>query len=341
MHGLRTGAGFALTELIAILIVLVLLAVLLLTAGAESRRLARLGDDIAKLRDIGAATTSYAADNQDLIWSFSWQGGVTYNTPYTDLNFANDDLQAQANQAIYILRTHGGVPEAPKITGWIANISYSHFVLAQHQNRRLPDFGLISSADKLRLQWAQNPAGTGNGPYGPYACTANPIHCKTLPRSASFRLVAAAYDGSPAGSRISQAALFNQFNVPPSAELGGRPLTEVAFPSQKVLAGDMFARHFGPASFCTEDRSRLPLLFADGGVHVRAAADSNPGWQPNNPASPQPTTFGCQPSTWEPCTAPGPILGRFLWTRGTTTQNGLAGRDFGGPETCSGQPGCP
>lgn len=58
-------------------------------------------------------------------------------------------------------------------------------------------------------------------------------------------------------------------------------------------------------------------------VSVRAASDSNPGWQPNVPTSPLPTTLGS-------------LVGRFLWTRG-----GLAGRDFGGPEVCMGQPGCP
>ncbi len=207
----------------------------------------------------------------------------------------------------------------------------------------MPDFEAISSADKLLLQWAQNPNGTGQGPHGPYACTANPTHCKTLPRSGSFRLMVAAYDGSPAGSRVAPASALGQFNVPPGAEMGGRPLSEVAFPSHKVLMSDWYARHFGAVAFGTADGARLPLLFADGAASVRAATDSNPGWQPNNPASASPSMMAPQPcgTSWEPCIPQGLLIGRFLWTRGTVTENGLAGRDFGGPETCSGQPGCP
>lgn len=340
-------AAFALIEALVIVAVSIVLLALLLAAGSDARREARLGDDIAKLRDLGAATTAYAADCQDLIWSFSWQGGVTYTTPYPDLNFATSDLQAQANQAIYILRTHGNVPEAPPINGWIANVRYSHFALAVHQARPLPDFAMISSADKLRLQWAQNPTGTGQGPHGAYPCGGlfPTAHCHTLPRSASFELVTCAYDGSPVGSRISQGELAHTYFAPPQSELGGRPLSEVAFPHHKVVVGDTRARHFGEcAPYAVQDEARLPLLFGDGAVAVRAASEANPGWNPNAPGSAAPTAFGWQPDPGDPCyTTPQITIpaGRFRWTRGTATLNGLAGRDFDGPETCSGQPGCP
>lgn len=333
--------AFALIEAAAVSALSIILLALLIVAGSDTRRQARLGDDIAKLRDLGAATTAYAADHQDLIWSFSWKGGVTYSTPYPDLNFATTDLQAQANQAIYILRTHGNVPEAQPLNPWIANVLYSHFALAVHQRRPLPDFGSISSADKVRLQWAQNPTGTGQGPYGPYPC-GGPIptpHCHTRPRSASFQLVIAAYDGSREGSRISQHGFaHNNYLVTQGAVLGGRPLSEVAFPASKVLVSDAHARHFGVGQpYCTHDQARLPLLFADGAVTVRSASESNPGWQPNTPASPVPSQFSYTPQEWEPPTMSGAasdaVIGRFRYTRGCPT-NLLAGRDFDGPEVC-------
>lgn len=78
---------------------------------------------------------------------------------------------------------------------------------------------------------------------------------------------------------------------------------------------------------------------------MRLASDSNPGWHPALPAFPKPMEFSYKPDPWEPMTMSGaatdPVIGPFRWTRGTETQNGLAVRDFGGPETCSGQPGCP
>lgn len=334
-HRNRARPAFALAEAAILVVVVGILLAILVIAGTDTRRQARLGEDLAKLRTFGAATASYAADYQGQIWSFSWQGGVTYTTPYPDLNFAPSDYQAQANQAIYLLRTHGQVPDAPLITGWFANLQYSHFVLADYQDRPLPDFSAISAGDKLRLQWAQNPGGTGQGPVGPYACTYNPSHCKTLPRSASFRLVVAAYDGSPVGFRVSHAGAFNLFSLPAGGELGGRPISEVTYPSQKVLLSDSLARHFGACQpWCTSDAARLPLLFADASVSLRAASDANPGWQPNGPTSSAPTTFQYTPDPGDPCGAgPQIVTGRFLWTRGCPN-NTLAGRDFGAAEAC-------
>ena len=52
----------------------------------------------------------------------------------------------------------------------------------------------------------------------------------------------------------------------------------------------------------------------DGHAALMKTADANPGWQPNNPNSPNPTLIGGYP-------------GAYRWTRSF-----LAGRDFGGPE---------
>jgi hypothetical protein len=96
--------------------------------------------------------------------------------------------------------------------------------------------------------------------------------------------------------------------------------------------------------YCTHEGARLPLLFVDGSVLVKSTAEANRGWIPNSPTA-GPSTFQYQPDIWEPAPVSGTVdwvEGRFRWTRGTTTAGGIAGRDFGGPETCSGQqPGCP
>ena len=65
------------------------------------------------------------------------------------------------------------------------------------------------------------------------------------PYGASFRATPAFIDGSPVGLRIepSSATGTIQTFVSPDTVFGGRPLTSVAFPSQKVMCHDLFARH--------------------------------------------------------------------------------------------------
>ncbi len=169
---------------------------------------------------------------------------------------------------------------------------------------------------------------------------------KRWPYSSSFLLATSFYDkgGSPP-QRIYQGPTHSTYFVP-NGTLGARLQAETAFPSHKAFLHDAHGRHFGErVPYCVVPEARLPVLFVDGSVSVRAAADANPGWHPGQPTSPISMIFNYQPDAWEPLTTTGTVSqqvdGRFRWTRGTATEHGIAGRDFGGPETCSGQPGCP
>ncbi len=334
--------GFALPECAAVIVVGAVLVALLMIGGERSRRLARLGEDIAKLKQLGAGTATYAADQADLFWSFSWKQGHISQYPDLTAQAAQSDLAAAAAQAVEMLRRLAGREDIPPINGWVPHVLYSTLVLQEHLGTPFPTELTISSADTHRLKWARNPACFDQGCFLP--CQPTPTStAKRWPYSASFQLPPAFYDGSPVGSRVSQAGASNLYSVPPGVLLSGRPVSEVAFPSHKVLAHDEFARHFGtrvPLFALAE--ARMPLLFADGSVHLRTSADANPGWLPNQPPIGTPTMFASGSSICDPNPLPvEQVPGRFRWTRGTATQNGLAGRDFGGPETCSGQPGCP
>ena len=332
--------AFALVEAAALLVVAVGVAALLLVFGAEQRRQGRLGEDISKLRTIGELTSQYAADNADLFWNFSWRKGQSLSQ-YPDLNNATDDLSAAANQAVDILRRVAGREDIPRISAWIPHVAYAHLPLLDY-SKELPDETFISAADTHRLKWSRDPRGFDQGAYtpAPPGVPGDP-NAKRWPYSSSFQLPTAFYDKSPVSGRISQAGGYNFFTVPSNAVLGGQPRSAVAFPAHKVLLHDSHARHFGVKQpYCTLDPSRLPLLFADGSVHVKGAIESNAGWIPTTPTSAASTFFTYQPSAWEPGTFSGGVsenaIGRFRWTRGF-----LLGRDFGGPEACTGQPGCP
>ena len=55
-------------------------------AGGHLRRLAKLGEDLAHMRQIASATSAFASDNSDLVWGFSWRANTTFSTPWGDLN---------------------------------------------------------------------------------------------------------------------------------------------------------------------------------------------------------------------------------------------------------------
>ncbi len=342
----RNRPAFVLLECGIVVAVGAALLALLLIMGAGARRHARLGEDLAKLRQIGSLTSDYAGDNNDQFWSFSWKKGQSLSQ-WPELNNATSDQQAAANQAVDILRRIANRLDIFPITGWVPQVLYNHLALGDHLGRA-PDSLFVSSMDKHRLKWSADPKGFDQGWYQPAPQGSPPgtNNGKRWPYSASFVVPTAFYDLSPVASRISQATTQGTYNVPPSASLGAATLAATACPALKVLAHDQHGRHFGKrVAYCAHPQARLPVLMVDGGVGARTASDANPGWQPNAPTWATPTTFQYAPDVWEPPTmsgAPVEIIdaGRFRWTRGTATEHGIAGRDFGGPETCSGQPGC-
>lgn len=334
--------GFALIEVLVVAVVSLVGVALLLAAASDTRRQARLGDDIANLRQFGVWTGSYAADHQDLYWSFSWKKGYS-KSQWPDLNAQaqGSDLAAGAAQGVDILRRLAGRTDILPITGWLPHVGFSHLPLAEYLGAPLPNLAGISPADEYRLKCARDPHGFDAGLYSPSPPFPGSNGPKRWPYSASFSIGVGFFDGSRIGARLHQVGLaHNQFSVPnPSVVvLGSRQQSEVAFPAVKVFMHDTHARHFGVRQpYCTHEQARLPLLFGDGGVTVRSASESNLGWQPNSPTSSTNTNLIYTPDTWEPPTMSGAptelVLGRYRWTRGCPA-NMLAGRDFDGPEAC-------
>ncbi len=332
--------GFAAVELVATVVLLGLVAVVMAVWGSDVRRRAGLGQDLANLRSFGAATGSYAADNKDLFWGFSWKKGVAY-CQYPELNNAASDLQAHGNQAVFLMRTRGGRPQIQPMTGWIPWVYYPLMTVADYLDRPLPDMQAISTGDKNRLLWARDWDGFNAGLYQPAPTTTPPgtNNGKRWPFSASFQIDSFVYDRSDAGQRLSQAGTHANWFVPSQAVLAQAEVSGVAFPSSKVHVHDVGQRHFGRDVYFFLPEARVPCLFVDGSVAVKASGDANPGWQPNNPTSGEPSVFNYSPDVWEPPTTNGlpleQVTGRYRWTRA-----GILGRDFGGPEVCTGQPGC-
>lgn len=331
--------GFVIGELAVVVVLAVVIAALLLVLGDASRRHARVGADLSKLKFIGGGTFSYAADNADDSWTFNWRAGES-NSLFPDLNGAQDDIEAAADQAVDIIRRLESRPDFPRIDGWLPHVLFSHLVLADHLQTRLADPVWVSSADSVRQVWQTDPEH--------YDQLGVPVPEGASPRwpySSSFAVVPAWFDryqNDPDESAQSRRVVQNTsahygLLVPPDANLGSNKLSTIAFPSDKMIVHDFFSRHYGPVTFFGIPDTRSPLLMGDGSASVRHVRNANNGWRPNSQRSAIPSFIRYTPDVWEPPTRLGfefdQVIGYYRWTRG-----GLLGRDFGGPEIDTGQP---
>lgn len=324
-----TPTGFAIIELVVLVVVLVFVCAVLLPSLMNMRREARLASDLGKFHSIAGWMDAYATDFQDHFAIFSWQGGETYAASLPSLGTAQDDVQASANQAIEIIRTVGNRPDITQITGWIPHVSYGHLVLAQYANLPLPSTDFVSAGDVHRTNWTKDPQHKFDQnfwlPNQPWASSIN----KRWPYSSSFELNPAIWDRSAVGWRVSNGpSSANSYATPSGIDLGPHARAEVRHPSHKAVMYDQYAWHFDRGGhFFWFDEARIPTLLADGHASVQAIADANLSMNPNLPTVTNAHTQAAYTPSYPAGASSVLLTDHIRWTRA-----GLKGRDFGGPE---------
>jgi hypothetical protein len=354
-------SAYTLTDLAALVTVTAILGAVAIAALSDTRRNARLGEDLASLQRFAAATTAYAADNEDLIWALSWQDGGEYQMLQLDGTYEpfmpTSDEHGARYQMVHLIRLIGnriGNNGMPNIGGLLAaGVYYSHLPLMQYLGQDPLARWTVSAADNVRLNWKDDPQDKfDNGFWLPFQPSPSPT-ARRWPYSCGFEVTVSAWDVNQSelgpefnGFRVEQSTAHNLFLIGPDDQLGQRPMSDVAYPGAKAHMFLGHQRHFGPTRTyfgVTHDvdgtnpkGARVPVLTFDGAVLVRSLDECNPGWRPNIPY------FSChlfyyQPSSWEPAPVSGGgseiAIGKCRWTRG-----GLLGIDFGALPLDTGQP---
>ncbi|TVS06884.1 MAG: prepilin-type N-terminal cleavage/methylation domain-containing protein [Phycisphaerales bacterium] len=360
---MRRQRGFTLIELLVVISIIALLIGILLPALGEARRIARMTIDQNNQRQLAAAMNTYSTSFEDRLASFSWRGPMQSGgrplypgSDYPDIRQRMESLSqpdptsAGTAQAYDIIRRLSGRDDIPLRTSWIPHVRYSHLVLADFMAARLPEKLVVSPADRVRLNWQRE---AGQLFWDDYFAPLQPTPGEAVNNwmqvySSSYEWVPAIYDraqsrnlttrsGPAVDARLTQGSRHSTYQTAGGiAQYGDVRMTEVQFPSQKVMFHDGEARYFGKENiFFLYPDARLPVTMFDGSVSVRETGASNMGWDPKSPARVVGLRINYEPSPWgAPArdNLPQPF-GHYRWTRG-----GLKGVDFDGREISTGQP---
>lgn len=329
----RHRNAFTLIELLVVIAIIALLIGILLPALSKARQTAKLTVCQSNYRQYGVAASTYSVDFRGIIPSYSWRGGKRSDSPYADLQNPANDKIAVMFQAISILREATGDETIPTQSGWTPMMLYNHLPMREYLGASLRDEQVtVCPADEYRK-------GLREEDYEQF----NRNRYQT-----SFEIVPAAYS---ADQRVGSTETISQLdlnstgayqnirlpNTPGSPFVRQRKYVEVVYPSSKVHGYDAHQRHYGrPFIYFAIPEARVPVLMFDGSVAVRLTSESNPGFQPNDPTSAEPTRFRHKPFGAEGDSLDedgDDVIGHYKWTRG-----GLRGIDFGGSEISTGQP---
>jgi type II secretory pathway pseudopilin PulG len=330
----RHRRAFALAELVVTVAIVAVVSSLLIVLSPRSRQMAWQAGSIANLHEFATVTASYAADNTDQFWSYSWRVGVPTPSQYPDLQYPpSDPFAAATDQAVDIIRRRGR-SDMPWMQSWTPIPSLHYLPLADYLDTRLPMRFVVSPGDRYRLLWSNDIPGFDAGVYLPYQPDPSSGDRQHWPYTSSYRVPHAFFSPDAATSTTGTfvgALDWSHYNTAGTPfNLGGRRVSEVSFPSQKVHIFDN-AQWQGVKQpvFFAYASARIPALLSDGSAGVKITSQANPGFRPDNPRSIFPTALQYSPSLWDPQvlfnnSAP---YGMYFWTRG-----GIQGRDFEGPE---------
>lgn len=319
-------SAFTLIELLVVIAIIALLVGILLPALASARRTARQTVCSNGVGNYGKAVHIYGADHRDRIATYSWKRGETYMVSGGfPVPAQATDMDAAKYQVTDMVRRYSLFNN----WGYVAPFPYPTYTsvfLCEYFSQKVPDPVGICPEDRMQLQWSQNPIATEAQFPGDVGRWLRSSYAMSMPAYGIDR---------EAGGAVPQAIRLTSGGAQlyTSTYMGRRKLTEIRFPSQKVIFYEQYSRHtkYGPMYY-THPFAVIPVALGDGSQRSLTTGDTNQGGylQANGTVLRQNIVY-----------VPDPTYGDPIWPNSASTSQppryaattfGLQGIDFNGPE---------
>jgi hypothetical protein len=279
------------------------------------------------------ATHTCSSEFKERLFSYTWKAGALPSNP-SGFTFAGTDVEASVYQLCDIIYRRGdrNATNAPYIPAFFPYLRYSHLVLQDYLSQSLPDPMVACAEDRNRQQWLKDPRGYDQGLYSPnYGTSATDPSAWRWPYSSNYWVTVSSFDNNPINMRASPADYSHIFIGTTQSKYGGRRMTDIQYPGNKVFMYEQFGRHIGKFTYATFfgfNTARCSIQMFDNSVSIRATSDANEGCNPNTPLNPTPPTIVYNPPMNSPDPwHPNPPLALPYYQY---TSSGLRGIDFAG-----------
>ena len=305
----RSLSAFTLIELLIVIAIIALLIGILLPALGSARRHAKTVLCMNNLRNFSTAMGSYASENKDRLFNFSWYRGTPIPPDFVRFNpvateYAETDSYGAAMQFTYIMQKRLGLKDYNKYErpeNWFPFVLYSHIPLMDYMSSQMPMKVAACPEDVALLNLQKDYADINSSGHPMPPATGEKDARWRFPFRMSYTISSAHYTtdkkysvmGEDSRQKVAGMIYatngfvnFSDNTQPssmPTGSLGNKRMTDIRFPQSKVWASDNYSRHFGrKAMFFADPQCRQPLPFYDGSVRVYMTGDTNPGWDPSS-----------------------------------------------------------
>ena len=274
--------GFSLVELVSVVVVVASVTAVLGPTIGHMRGQMRGVSSEGNLAAIGQAGAMYGLDHEDRIFSYNWRAGEPYiNLANGKMLTSNSDQAAAARQLQNILHRATDRINGPfnirNPGSALVHRRYSHLVLADYMGN-VGESLWADPADSRLLTWQAFPTAYQLLPYGDglpdsfgyeqsFSLTSLE-RVQLWPFGSSYQLVPHSWMSDFDDSYVPLSFTPHAYSTNGQPYLGDRMLSEVRFPSAKVLMYEEFDRERVGEPYFAYNYATVGKLMFDGSINT-------------------------------------------------------------------------